>query len=69
MCKNIDLRQIILQNEKSKENIEGRKLSFEEYIAVIKTKIGVKMLTDAEIEVLLLNEIAHTYTRDERNYR
>lgn len=40
-----------------------------EIIANINSKCGVVPLTNDELMMLALNEISHTYTREERNYR
>lgn len=56
-------------DEKSNDDNSDAADTLSVYAASVKEKAGLTLLTDEEMLVLALNEIAHTFTRDERNYR
>lgn len=49
-------------------NLGSRDAAYCTFIDSIKSRIGLKILSDEELIALAFDDISHTFTRDERNY-
>jgi len=43
--------------------------SYSSYIETVKKRIGMERLTDDDLIALAFDEISHTFTREEKNYK
>jgi hypothetical protein len=49
-------------------NVKQADSEYSAIVETVKCKRGVNLLNDDDLTLLALDEISHTFTRDERNY-
>jgi hypothetical protein len=57
-----------MQQNDIERKSDSRDAAYCTFIDSIKSRIGLKVLSDEELIALAFDDISHTFTRDERNY-